>query len=437
MIGSFLATAAMGQLNEKSGINVFRELQNVENYHDSFSKGERLDSTLFKTWDEVIPGWVNSMKEVSSYATGSRVDITYLWDKTNIPNKWIYSVKSEYHFNGDGDMTSVIAYAWDNTSMPNKWIGTTKTENTFVNGNNTLSTRYTWGGNAWAQSSKTESTYNASGNILVEITSMYLFQWMNVSKTEHSYDAGGKDILETHYDWDMIATDWTVDSKTENTYNANGKIATATSSDWDKTLTVPAWVKSDKTEYVYNSDGNVTSMSMYEWNTSTSLWDGFMKMETFYTANEITGFIIYHWDKVVNPATGWVNFSKEEQTASGTLPSGVKYVEMTGSEWDVNKWVNSDKDTYYYSGQSTSIFNNSDTKGIRVYPNPAKEFIVFNLSDIPESAVAEIYDIQGRKVLEHKISQNRQISVSNLSTGLYIYKLYTNGVIYKGKLLIK
>jgi len=167
MVGSFLATAAMGQLNEKTGINVFREMQNGENYNDSFTKGERLDSTLFKTWDEAIPGWVNKMKDVSSYTSGSRVDITYLWDKTNIPNKWIYSTKSEKYFNVDGDMTSVIAYVWDNTTNPNTWLRTYKTENTFVNGNNTLSTRYLWNGNEWIQSSKTESTYNASGNILV------------------------------------------------------------------------------------------------------------------------------------------------------------------------------------------------------------------------------------------------------------------------------
>jgi hypothetical protein len=331
----------------------------------------------------------------------------------------------------------MITYVWDDATIPNKWIGAIKTENTFVNGNNTLSARYTWDGSQWVQSSKTESSYNASGNNLVDITSMWLFQWMNVSKTEHSYDVSGKDTLDTQYSWDMISTGWTVANKTRNAYNASGEIATETTYDWDKTLPVPAWVRSDKTEYVYDSNGNITSMSSYEWNTSTSLWDGFMKMETVYTANEITAIIIYHWDKVVNPTSGWVYYSKTEQTASGTLPSGAKYVEMTGYKWDVNKWVNSDKDTYYYSGSNTSIFNNTDNKGIKVYPNPAKEFIIFSLSDIPESAVAEIYDIQGRKVLEHKISQNRQISVSNLSTGLYIYKLYTNGVIYKGKLLIK
>jgi hypothetical protein len=73
---------------------------------------------------------------------------------------------------------------------------------------------------------------------------------------------------------------------------------------------------------------------------------------------------------------------------------------------------------------------------LNVYPNPAKEYIVFDITNISNSAIVELFDNQGKKVLEQKLSVTGQIFISNLAKGLYLYRINNNGTIYKGKIII-
>jgi hypothetical protein len=69
--------------------------------------------------------------------------------------------------------------------------------------------------------------------------------------------------------------------------------------------------------------------------------------------------------------------------------------------------------------------------------DPAKEYIIFDLTNISSSAMVELFDLQGKKVLERKLTDNKQVSVSNLPKGMYIYKLNNRDIIYTGKLIIE
>ena len=70
------------------------------------------------------------------------------------------------------------------------------------------------------------------------------------------------------------------------------------------------------------------------------------------------------------------------------------------------------------------------TKRIQVYPNPAKDFIFINNSQ--KGKDVEIYDMQGKMVKRQKYNNN-QISLKNLSKGIYILKIpsekYTQKII--------
>ena len=74
---------------------------------------------------------------------------------------------------------------------------------------------------------------------------------------------------------------------------------------------------------------------------------------------------------------------------------------------------------------------------ISVHPNPAKEFIVFDLTNILSSAIVELYDLQGKKVMEKKISGDKRVTIGNLPKGMYMYKLHNNGISYTGKLIFE
>jgi hypothetical protein len=88
---------------------------------------------------------------------------------------------------------------------------------------------------------------------------------------------------------------------------------------------------------------------------------------------------------------------------------------------------------------AASINNNSvPYTTASVYPNPASDIITIHVSE--ENAVLNvtILDIQGNKIIEQTITNNGQLSVHNLTNGMYIYKITNkdSSILKTGKLLI-
>jgi hypothetical protein len=180
-------------------------------------------------------------------------------------------------------------------------------------------------------------------------------------------------------------------------------------------------------EYIYDTNGNQTLSISYGWDGSQ--WVYSSKTESTYAGGKMTVYSFFNWI-----GNQWLGMLKNEFTYG--ISNGLNYTVTIGSGWVINQWVKISRSTSWYSVQTTGI-NNFSEKTIRVYPNPAREFIVFDVVDIAGSAIAEIFDIQGKMVLEQRLSGNKQISVSNLSKGLYIYKVLNGGINFTGKLIIE
>jgi hypothetical protein len=140
----------------------------------------------------------------------------------------------------------------------------------------------------------------------------------------------------------------------------------------------------------------------------------------------------YSWQEI---SKQWGEASKVEYTydADGNIALNNWY------NWDENisQWVISNKETYYYSERNINALLSIPAKYVIVYPNPATDIIVFDLTNISESAKVEVFDIQGKKVLEQKLSENKQISISNLPKGLYLFRLHDIENIYIGKITLE
>ncbi len=74
---------------------------------------------------------------------------------------------------------------------------------------------------------------------------------------------------------------------------------------------------------------------------------------------------------------------------------------------------------------------------LRVFPNPATEFITVDLQDISPSAKISLYDSQGRQVLERRLKEGEPVPVSDLARGIYMYRVSDRGKLYEGKILVK
>ena len=89
----------------------------------------------------------------------------------------------------------------------------------------------------------------------------------------------------------------------------------------------------------------------------------------------------------------------------------------------------------FYKKTGNSSVETSTVSKIKVYPQPASEFLViegYDLLDNPENLI--IYNLQGQIMQEHRLSNfNLQdkifLNISNLNPGFYNIKL--NNITYK------
>jgi len=72
---------------------------------------------------------------------------------------------------------------------------------------------------------------------------------------------------------------------------------------------------------------------------------------------------------------------------------------------------------------------------IRVYPNPATDYVLVDSKDLSTNASIRIYDTFGRMVINQPI--NGKVSVKNLSNGIYFYTINNDGKVATGKLIVE
>jgi hypothetical protein len=382
---------------------------------------QKLDSVISETWNYSVNQFFVDSKEAYTYDANGNVtfDISYQWDTIN--NQWASYEKIEYiydanfrvvttkwgsyavdfTYDANGNVTSSVAYNWNEST--NHRDNISKSESTFdANGNVTLYFFYKWTGR-WVNIEKCEYTYDANGHwtwffdyLLDETTS----QWVIAAKDVSIYDDNRNMTLSVYYEWDETSNQWENMNKSEYTYDVNGNIVLSIFSNWDQTTS--QWVNTDKEEYTYDANGNNTLDNGYDWDITTSQWNDRYKLEFTYNA-------------------------------IGNITSSIYY----SNEPPYGRCCGSSKATYYYSEHDITFVPEISERQISVYPNPATEFIAIDLTNISGTVIIGIYDIQGNKVMEQKLSENKQISVKNLTKGLYMYKLNNIGKLYTGKFIVE
>jgi hypothetical protein len=426
MLAVLLSISAFGQAwNKKTGISYAQKPQNFTEFQVPTVNTERLDSAITDTWDTAGSKWIfQSRKKYAYTVNGTTTTCISSTRDASTGNLWVNYDKDETTVNTNGNITLYKTYDWNVSS--GQWVPAMKMEFTFVAIDRISSnSTYMWNTSAsnWEGLAKTEYTYDGGGNLISDMGYSWddgTSAWVKETKTEYTY-SNGLVSVETDYKWD--GGQWVKFSKTELTYNANKKNTLAVSYVWDGSQ----WLNSKKWEYTYDTSGNQTLSLSYGWDGSQWVFSG--KTESTYSGGKLTVYSVFNWI-----GNQWFGLLKNEITYG--VSNGLNYTVTIGSGWVINQWVKKSRSTSWYSVQSTGI-NNLSEKTISVYPNPAREFIVFDLADISGSAIAEVFDIQGKMVLEQRLYGNRKMSVSNLSRGLYMYKVFNGGNIYTGKLIIE
>ena len=239
---------------------------------------------------------------------------------------------------------------------------------------------------------KSEYTYADDGNLLVQYDYIFSDSLFEFSiKSEYSYDFDGNMSMKVVYEWDSEADTWVGTQKNEYSFDSDkNKIC-----DIFYHMDTDQWVPGYKTDFSFDSFGNEDFHLISYWNASDD-WDVNEKADYSYDATgNITSLVFLSWHE------------------------------------DIKTWVKNYRTSYTYSDDN----NIYDPEAIHVYPVPARDYIIFNLPDISESASIDIINREGKILIRQALGKNGQVSVSQLQNGIYIYWLINKGTIYCGKFI--
>ena len=86
--------------------------------------------------------------------------------------------------------------------------------------------------------------------------------------------------------------------------------------------------------------------------------------------------------------------------------------------------------------QDNKSFGRTSDDGLSFYPNPVSNGKIYITSKSMEDKEVAIFDVLGKKVLQTTVS-TKELSVSNLSPGVYIIKIKEGSTTATRKLIVK
>lgn len=419
---------AQGLLTEEIDYN--KEMDSwVPNYKETLSYNENSKPIEYieYSWDTETSQWQPSYKYTIQYHANGYVSqrAEYNWDSEF--EVWVASNRTTATYNSNSKPITEIEEYWTGEN----WVYSEKTEFTYnANGYKSIETEYYWneGTSAWINEDKSNYTYNESNNLTQRIS--YYWEtgnWTENGKITLAYDTNGKLVENAHYY--MSEGNWTGEYKGAYSYNASGNIIGYSDYSWDNA----DWMEDYRGTISYDSNSNLVEMFSTKWNSETSTWENSSRKEyvrdNSYTYNQILfpfGAFDYMWD--INDNDDEFDLVDDSFYFSTMLNASNEY------KWDssLSDWLLRSNESFVYSDftpTAVSIVSNQ----IGLYPNPATNYVIVEA----ENGFVELFDLQGRKVLSHSLNSGNRVSTQQLTSGIYIYSVNANGIISRGKLIVK
>ena len=352
----------------------------------------RVAERVFKQYglvreSNVVPQQANyNVLDATQYRT------TYYYDE------WEYTLTEEITESYSGDWTNVssIAYEYD------------------FNGNVLEMYHKMWMGSDWMDVMR--ATFDYDGDVLSEVIYQYNMGGSWVNQTKEVYDYNGDQ-------WTMLMWSWN-----GSTWSSDHLYTYTRSEDEIEALVQymegGAWQNEKRYIYTLDFDDNVTEIRMQDW---AGYWVNYEKTTYVFENGVYTDQYVQEWE-----GRTWLDkyHYTFDYDGMGNAKHGVCF-EFDGETWipangniDMTYGFNADTKSFYGSEVDmvyidlTNVNENTQAVNFLVYPVPAKEVIYIEAEGFQK---AEIYSLTGQKLME---SQRDRMDVGELSSGLYIIKVY-------------
>lgn len=309
-----------------------------------------------------------------------------------------------------------------------------------------------YNGGVWVNNRLTVRTYNSADQLKTVVIKNYTSgSWENSSRTVYTYNNGK---VKTEIDQSWNGTDWEDNRRTVYSYDG-GQLKTEIDQDWNGT----DWENEDRTTYAYDSDGNIVQELEEEW--SGGVWVKDSRDVKQYNKGWLTSVTDQDWD-----GSQWMNVDRELYSH---INGDYYYNEIVYQDYSSGNWVNDDKDkftftsfnkiaqytTYDWDGtiwegdfrqifgyeeyeDGTTATETATSPGIKVYPNPASDYINFINNSSAETMNVDIYNVKGQlmKTLEGAGDLKWHIA-PHLSNGIYNYVITIGKKQQSGQLIVR
>ncbi len=301
--------------------------------------------------------------------------------------------------------------------------------------------------NQWYKASKREFDYdeiNRLEYLTIFMSDFFNNLWLEEDRYQHTYigTSGLKEYTLYSY-YDHNAQVWQKKDSTVYTYDAQQNI------EFDETfIWYPdsgKYIANEYRHYAYNAQGWCTSDTLFHYEQNDSVISTFLRIYEYDMNGNETEYRSYDgWSGT------WMEMEKHEYEYNGL---GMRMIDLRYDwDWQQNEWrfieqglFSYDDDQnmflwrYFVVNQSTGILEKDFTaqlfwglhqvvgvpeftgdEQIRFWPNPANDML--RISSM-QNTVLDIYTIEGRLCLSHKLSKDSNIiAIGHLPPGLYFLR---------------
>ncbi|HKI88410.1 MAG TPA: T9SS type A sorting domain-containing protein [Draconibacterium sp.] len=405
---------------------------------DYDSEGNKILDASLKYDVYYTQDWIGENKTEYEYdSNGNKFYEKFFgWDSTK--KDWVEKSSNEYNYNSLGSITLQIQYRWDSSN--NTWKNEFKYVNAYDNDNNLISEEsYEWSylNNDWdwvlRKMYKYEYEFSDTLNTTTKLSqNLETGDWKNYQKTalhKSTVNQSDNQITEIYYNWNNTIDDWLGASKGIYIYDSQNFIIDREGYSWNNDSN--RWKGNSKYEYIRDENENYNLVTYYKWDKTSNNWYKKSKLETGINNSwNYTDLILPNHNlevSILSPWQGFLNYNKFQN-----MLTQITFYDFDDSENDL---IQGPRSTLYYSGQTLDKTNKLANPFIRIYPNPANNYIY--ISNINKPAHFELFTMNGKKVMMNKLAGNAQIQVSHLKPGMYFYRLNMNDKIQTGKIIIQ
>jgi len=373
--------------------------------------------------------------------------------------------KATYFYDATDNNTEIIEYEW----IDSGWEIYGRIIFTYnYAGLVTEETGYEWNDSDWKKYRRTIYTYNDAG--LETMISYYNWnpvseQWVNVDKYDFAYaentiteiysevdddnnwlfrykwvfemNESQNITLQNYYFWDVLHVEWTMGGFAEYTYDELNRRILVISYYWDL-----EWIPSSKEETTYAGNSSESLFYIYAQGAEQWIPQNFREylLDDY---GDIVEFIYSNWDedewvfsyKFINVYN--YTYSIENLIApydydfKHMVTQYILYDDWTGQGWGIEY-----SEEYNWFDTSTGLVSVNDPL-IRIYPNPATDYININFSSPNNGYIFELYDLGGRLLKSVQLKGDATIPSLGLESGMYLYHILLDEKRLTGKVIVK